>query len=266
MNERRKIRDWERALLQDIKESAVDLADLQSDKFDRATDDLDALYQGVCYPREGNLDGLCLDELDSAVGRQAGLLSGTDITKASELITASGNAYVNNSEFDWEALGNAVGSCFQSVWDDGHEGCKEGEEEASTCSPGQKRARNPTERVYCKEDIQDAQARRLGTLETAIKRESGQRVSFFDVVLDSSSFEQTVENLFDASFLVHNGSLGIGLDDTTGLPFLEKREDAVKDQASSGQCILSITPAQWEGLVGAYGREEPLVGHREYLE
>ncbi|KAG2910067.1 hypothetical protein PC116_g15924 [Phytophthora cactorum] len=100
-----------------------------------------------------------------------------------------------------------------------------------------------------KEDIQDAQARRLGILETAIKRESGQRVSFFDVVLDSSSFEQTVENLFDASFLVHNGSLGIGLDDTTGLPFLEKREDAVKDQASSGQCILSITPAQWEGLV-----------------
>ncbi|KAG2816822.1 hypothetical protein PC113_g13651 [Phytophthora cactorum] len=253
MNERRKIHDWERALLQDIKESAVDLADLQSDKFDRATDDLDALYQGVCYPREGNLDGLCLDELDSAVGRQAGLLSGTDITKASELITASGNAYVNNSEFDWEALGNAVGSCFQSV-------CRFGMMDTKVVKKEKKKPRRvlqdknaqetqPSVYTAKKEDIQDAQARRLGILETAIKRESGQRVSFFDVVLDSSSFEQTVENLFDASFLVHNGSLGIGLDDTTGLPFLEKREDAVKDQASSGQCILSITPAQWEGLV-----------------
>ncbi|KAF1793798.1 Nse4/EID family [Phytophthora cactorum] len=219
--ERRKIHDWERALLQDIKESAVDLADLQSDKFDRATDDLDALYQGVCYPREGNLDGLCLDELDSAVGgRQLGYLTVvmTLYFKASELITASGNAYVNNSEFDWEALGNAVGSCFQSV-------VKKEKKKPRRVLQDKKRKKPNRACIlqrFGKEDIQDAQARRLGILETAIKRESGQRVSFFDVVLDSSSFEQTVENLFDASFLVHNGSLGIGLDDTTGLPFLGK--------------------------------------------
>ncbi|KAF1776837.1 Metallo-dependent phosphatase-like [Phytophthora cactorum] len=176
--ERRKIHDWERALLQDIKESAVDLADLQSDKFDRATDDLDALYQGVCYPREGNLDGLCLDELDSAVGRQAGLLSGTDITKlgyltvvmtlyfkASELITASGNAYVNNSEFDWEALGNAVGSCFQSVVK------KEKKKPRRVLQDKNAQETQPSVYTAKKEDIQDAQARRLGILETAIKRD-----------------------------------------------------------------------------------------------
>ncbi|ETP03954.1 hypothetical protein F441_19168 [Phytophthora nicotianae CJ01A1] len=69
-----------------MQESTVDLADVQSNKFDIATHELDELYQSVCYPRECNLDGLCLKEIHSAVGKQAGLLSGMDITKEKSII------------------------------------------------------------------------------------------------------------------------------------------------------------------------------------
>ncbi|ETL81105.1 hypothetical protein F442_19119 [Phytophthora nicotianae P10297] len=68
------------------------------------------------------------------------------------------------------------------------------------------------------------------------------------------------------TFLVHSGSLSIGVDDTTGLPFLEKREAADEHQPNSEQCILSITPTQWDDLVAIHERNEPLVGHRPYLE
>ncbi|ETI34085.1 hypothetical protein, variant [Phytophthora nicotianae CJ01A1] len=52
-----------------------------------------------------------------------------------------------------------------------------------------------------KEDVQKAQAQRLGTLENTVSKEPGQRVSLFDMVLDSNSFEQTVENVSGAQWV-----------------------------------------------------------------
>ncbi|KAF4141097.1 hypothetical protein GN958_ATG09945, partial [Phytophthora infestans] len=169
--DRRKLRDWERALLQDIKGNAVDLVDLRSDNFDRTW----------IHCIRGNLDGLCLDELDFAVRKQAGLLSGTDITK-----------------LDWETLGNAVGMCFRSVPETDFTPLfgyvRFGMLDTKVFKKKKKKPRRllrdkKSSRAYKlrrKKDIQDAQARRLGTLETAIKNEIGQRVPLFDVALDST--------------------------------------------------------------------------------
>jgi hypothetical protein len=79
--DRRQVRTRERQFLNDIKENASELILLESDKFFRATQELDVMYEHVCYPREANLDGLCLGELDTSLGKQSKMLSGTDMTK-----------------------------------------------------------------------------------------------------------------------------------------------------------------------------------------
>ncbi|KAJ8527287.1 hypothetical protein ON010_g14976 [Phytophthora cinnamomi] len=79
--DRRQVRYMERELLDNMKDQADELTKLTSKTFDAAAGDLDEIYKHVCYPREGNLDGLCLKELESAVEKQSKMLSGTDLTK-----------------------------------------------------------------------------------------------------------------------------------------------------------------------------------------
>lgn len=85
------------------------------------------------------------------------------------------------------------------------------------------------------------QARRLEVLQNTITREK--KRALFDIVIDPTSFTQvrmdpqsgattnmslialvdlqTVENIFDTSFLVRNGSAGVDVNDS-GLPFVGK--------------------------------------------
>ncbi|GMF13042.1 unnamed protein product [Phytophthora lilii] len=79
--DRRLVRYKERELLQSIKENANDLAKLTSDTFDTHTQELDQMYENVCYPREANLDASNLDELNVAVAKQSQALGSSDLTK-----------------------------------------------------------------------------------------------------------------------------------------------------------------------------------------
>lgn len=79
--DRRHVRYKERELLQSIKENATDLAKLSSETFDTHTQELDEMYEQVCYPREANLDASNLDELNVAVAKQSQALGSSDLTK-----------------------------------------------------------------------------------------------------------------------------------------------------------------------------------------
>lgn len=79
--DRRQVRYKERELLQDMKENANDLAKLTSDRFQETTQQLDDMYDNVCYPREANLDASNLDELNAAVAKQSQALGASDLTK-----------------------------------------------------------------------------------------------------------------------------------------------------------------------------------------
>ena len=79
--DRRHVRYKERELLQSIKENAGELATLSSDTFDAHTQELDQMYEHVCYPREANLDASNLDELNVAVTKQSQALGSSDLTK-----------------------------------------------------------------------------------------------------------------------------------------------------------------------------------------
>ncbi|KAI9985472.1 hypothetical protein PInf_004834 [Phytophthora infestans] len=258
--DRRHVRYKERELLQSIKENANDLAKITSDTFDTHTQELDQMYDSVCYPREANLDASNLDELNVAVAKQSQALGSSDLTKydTTDLIRATQNACTmesQNGEFDWNTLGNAAGACFRSVPESSF---LFGLMDTEVVRKERKKARRAQE----DKDRKDAQARRLEILQS--KLSEGERVKpLFDMVINPKSFTQTVENLFDTSFLVRNNSAEIGIDDGSGLPYLKNQEGLNEaNLPPSTQSIISITPAQWEQLASVTGREEPLLGHR----
>ncbi|KAG3108528.1 hypothetical protein PI124_g11967 [Phytophthora idaei] len=272
--DRRQVRYKERELLQSIKENANDLAKLTSDTFDTHTQELDQMYDNVCYPREANLDASNLDELNVAVAKQSQALGSSDLTKydMTDLIRATQNACTmesQNGEFDWNTLGSAAGACFRSVPEssflfglmDTEVVRKERKKAKRAQEDLNAQEAQPTEYTN-KKDRKDAQARRLEILQT--KLTEGERVKpLFDMVINPKSFTQTVENLFDTSFLVRNNSAEIGIDDGSGLPYLKNQEGLNEaNLPPSTQSIISITPAQWEQLARVSGREEPLLGHR----
>jgi hypothetical protein len=82
--ERRLIRLKERELLQGMKENATDLGRLNSSRFFETSQQLDEVYENVCYPREANLDASNLDELNTAVAKQSKTLGSSDLTKVSK--------------------------------------------------------------------------------------------------------------------------------------------------------------------------------------
>ncbi|CAH0475165.1 unnamed protein product [Peronospora belbahrii] len=272
--DRRHVRCKERELLQSIKENANDLAKISSGMFDTHTQELDQMYENVCYPREANLDASNLDELNVAVAKQSQALGSSDLTKydSMDLIQATYKVYAMESQqgdLDWDALGNAAGACFRSVPEisflfglmDTEVVRKERKKLKRVQDDAGAEEAQPTEYTN-KEDRKDAQARRLEILQsTLIQRQC--RQSLFDVVIDPKSFTQTVENLFDTSFLVRNNSAEIGIDDDTGLPYLKNQEGIGEvDMPTSTQSIISITPAQWEQLAQVTGRDEPLLVRR----
>ncbi|GLE08137.1 hypothetical protein PINS_up019099 [Pythium insidiosum] len=269
--DRRQVRWKERELYQDIRENASELATLNSQRFQATTDELEEMYEDVCYPREANLDASNLDELNMAVAKQAQSLGASDLTKYefTELIRASREACGGDDgkRFDWYTLGSAAGACFRSVPEisflfglmDTQVVHKERKRARRVRDDEDVQASQPSE-YTSKKDRKDAQARRLEVLQN--KMEEVRKRNLFDVVIDPQSFTQTVENLFDMSFLVRNGAVEIALDDQ-GLPHLENHEGRAEENIpAQSQSIISITPAQWAELADTWQVEEPLVGHR----
>lgn len=70
-SDRRKIRCKERDILQDIRKNAKELATVTSTKFIETTEELNQVYEQICYPREANLDASNLEELNQAVVKQS---------------------------------------------------------------------------------------------------------------------------------------------------------------------------------------------------
>lgn len=98
-------------------------------------------------------------------------------------------------------------------------------------------------------------------LKNKFKENGNQPIDFFKFVLDPTSFHRTVENIFHLSFLMKNNLYAVRQDDG-GLPYIHNVRPAEVNELQKGkklQCILSITPEQWETLVKAFRVEKPMV-------
>ncbi|KAI9832160.1 MAG: hypothetical protein M1819_004511 [Sarea resinae] len=92
-------------------------------------------------------------------------------------------------------------------------------------------------------------------------------VSLFRFVINPHSFGQTVENLFYVSFLIRDGSVGIGKDGD-GLPTLHASEPRKKSEireqgVQKHQAVFSIDYATWEDIIEALNIRESVIPDRK---
>jgi hypothetical protein len=93
-------------------------------------------------------------------------------------------------------------------------------------------------------------------------------VPLFDFCVNPKSFGQTVENMFYVSFLIKEGSVGLGFD-SRGMPTLglvgdktlEERQEAPKNQA-----VFTLDFEMWEEIIESHGIQKSLIPHRREEE
>lgn len=88
-------------------------------------------------------------------------------------------------------------------------------------------------------------------------------ISYFDFVLNPTSFSQTIENIFHVSFLIKDGKVAINIEDD-GLPYIHLMPQSTGsvDDLPRQQMILSLDMKEWQELVTALDLEEAAIPPR----
>ncbi|KAJ1525707.1 hypothetical protein ONE63_008918 [Megalurothrips usitatus] len=98
-------------------------------------------------------------------------------------------------------------------------------------------------------------------LKRQFRSNGDQPIGFFDCVLDPHSFHHTVENIFHLSFLMKNNFCAVK-QENGGLPYIHPVSASEVNDLQKGkklQCIVSISPEEWETLLQAFEIREPMV-------
>ncbi|KAL4941030.1 hypothetical protein BDV06DRAFT_212986 [Aspergillus oleicola] len=95
-------------------------------------------------------------------------------------------------------------------------------------------------------------------------------VPLFDFCINPKSFGQTVENLFYLSFLVRDGTVGIGTD-SKGMPTLHPSKpyapsEAQRQGIQKHQSVFSLDFDMWNDLVKTFNIENCIIPHRQEEE
>ncbi|KAI9850099.1 MAG: nuclear protein [Thelocarpon superellum] len=117
------------------------------------------------------------------------------------------------------------------------------------------------------DDISEAEAKAL-MKRHGISDNGG--VGLFQFVINPHSFGQTVENLFYVSFLIRDGSVGIG-SDSDRLPTLHasqpRKAAEIKEQnVRKHQAIFSLDHQTWRDLVQAFEIARPMIPDRTVID
>lgn len=101
----------------------------------------------------------------------------------------------------------------------------------------------------------------LGCLQSYFADDPDSPISYYEFVIDPTSFSRTVENMFHTSFLVRDGLAKIFLDNEK-LPCIAPVEDGEVEPGGSitrQQCIISISPAEWKEIIRVFEIKDALI-------
>ena len=89
-------------------------------------------------------------------------------------------------------------------------------------------------------------------------------VSYFEFVLDPTSFSKTIENVFHLSFLIKDKLAELRIENS--LPFLVPRKESLilpseAEDEDKTQMIMAFNEEEWEKLVKAFDVQKPQIQH-----
>lgn len=101
--------------------------------------------------------------------------------------------------------------------------------------------------------------------EMAARLNEVKEMGYFEFVINPDSYTQTVENMYDLSYLVKVSNAGIALKDgelPTVKPMVKPRKETWEAGLMSNQCIFSITKRQWAELKHVLNIKKSFLPHR----
>eukprot|EP00475_Leptophrys_vorax_P035480 TRINITY_DN5851_c0_g1_i9.p2 TRINITY_DN5851_c0_g1~~TRINITY_DN5851_c0_g1_i9.p2 ORF type:complete len:289 (-),score=81.71 TRINITY_DN5851_c0_g1_i9:929-1795(-) len=277
-----------------------ELADYRTDGFIKVLDEQNTLYQKVLHSSEAKLDFEQLELIGDVAVRQIRLTKEMDNASASQqwfgsLKHSFPTDRDERGKVDLAALGKAAVRLFKplpslhSITGLFHADLNKPKKapverkrkinmDGDFTAPDQLSKKSRTQEEKTQTDHRVAHL--LDTLNTF------KRVNFFEFVINPASFSETVENIFDVSFLVRQDKAAFEFDERDNLLYLSISFDAnlpliffslvdaaapvstqekQNSETKNVQAIMKLTIPVWEKLIEVHALTEkgaPLVGNR----
>lgn len=257
------------------------LLDLKNDKFRDQIGKANKMNQDVLFISEAVFDSRTLRQLGEVNALQSKRFKTVQTIDINEYVVKLARRFTDDfdgedseegieqlEDVDWEKLGKTTAGYLRSV---NIVGFKNGPISIEYKRKEQKsrRTRDKNEGPVVRPDEATSETKqertqtdhRVHDLHLCLPLEP---VNFWIFVLNPHSFTETVENIFDLSFLVKKGEAMINVVD--GEPYIQKKctpdNTDLDEGIESTQCINKFTPKMWLELCKFFSGREPFIPSR----
>ncbi|CAL1371032.1 unnamed protein product [Linum trigynum] len=263
-----------------IQDEADDIGSAESNKFNTILNELQSLHERVIRPREQLADAEALLGITSSFVKGAKLNS--NAVTPSKFINfilrdfARAQQYSHSdrtrASVNWQKIGISVSHIFKPF-----RGCSTmlGTNSAvKQRKPAVRRGRRPSKQFALPKQVDPhvEEEEKTGTTDgtmltmfSILRKE--RKVELEHLVLNRSSFSQTVENLFALSFLVKDGRVEIQVDDESGRHLVSPRNAPSATMIASGDVsyrhfVFKFDYSDWQLMCSSVEVGKELMPHR----
>lgn len=287
---RREIRSKYRDLINSVQQNREDMLSPSNNKLTEVLEEANKLFKDVTQAREAALDAQLLVVATDLGKEKASQLfaegaSFDPVAFAEHLLSFMGLNRLENGEDEeqnedgylpedaWDRIARRAECCFRTAPTFHY---MMGSFHAEPPPPKQridrqKRVANkeakrimPTQLKKMEQSHQEATEKEveriLAYLKNYYQDDPTTPISYYEFVIDPSSFSRTVENMFHASFLIRDGLARMYLDDDK-LPCIAPAEEEMEGAASTSrrQCVTSISIKTWKELIDAFNIKDTMI-------
>ncbi|TMW81585.1 hypothetical protein EJD97_008811, partial [Solanum chilense] len=269
------------AIQNSISEGKDDIGSVNSQKFNKIMKEIESSHNKVKHPREQIADAETLFDLAKTLVSSVRSHSADGITLnmfISSLLGVFGTRSPKRlsrgeNTLSWKKIGRSVSPFFSNGIRGFHTMIGPMDREVKQ----RKYTRKPRSKLYLRaqpkeldvnaEEITDTD-KNISTMFQILRNKK--RVKLEKIVLNRTSFAQSIENLFALSFLVKDGRVVIDVDEN-GAHFLTPRNGPAANLVKSGEVkyshfVFRLDFADWELMKKAVAEGEELMPNREIAE